>query len=406
MYRNKRLLLWICYLCVFIMCIPNNPKFPTIVKYAIDALLLLSYMFSVGLFFIHKYYRRIALYWLYLWLFWVIVATILNGTDVLGAVKLIAPLFCSSICTMYLCDYDIHNVYRIISWMFTILLVIQLYTMINHVYGTVYTQGKYVYYYFFGIRVAINKIAPFAAFFGLISAGFGNKKSPISLIISTFCGLYFAIGEKVSTCIVCYTVIALTLMVSKFIRSEHFWRNIGILFLLLSSLFVILYAGDELLFRWLLEDILNESITLSGRTSIWNQAFSYMKGIHWLIGNGYGHNYYFYLGKHWVAQVTHNQYLETVFKYGIIGLIIYIMMCMTQLRVNTGKKNDFISRVFFSTFIAMIIIQIPATVFEKVYYYIFYVASLYLPIVSEYAKNDRRRTIRIRLFKPKRVIQK
>ena len=28
--------------------------------------------------------------------------------------------------------------------------------------------------------ISINKIAPFAAFFGLISAGFGNKKSPIT----------------------------------------------------------------------------------------------------------------------------------------------------------------------------------------------------------------------------------
>lgn len=404
MFQREKVWLWLTYLSLFVMCIPNNPRFPVLFQQGVNVLLLFSYLFAGLLFLLNEYYKRKLFYGLYIWFFWVIAASVLNHTNVVGIVKLVALLFCASVCTIYLCEHDIRNMFWILSWMFTILLLLQAVSFVTHCFGSIFAQGKIIYYYFFGIRVAVNKIIPFALFFGMMSRIYGNHKSPDSLIISTACGLFFAIGEKVSTSLVVYAVFFFTLVVFRIMESEHFWRYITALFMIPCVSFGFMYAGGGKLINWFLGTVLNESPTLSGRTLIWTQALSYMKGIHWLIGNGYGHNYYFTLGEEWSAQVTHNQYLETVFKYGIIGMAIYIVLCIIQLRLNTMIKSNTVMQIFFATFLAMITMQIPASTFERPYYYIFYITSLYLPAVSCYARKEVSRSAwKVRVLVPRRA---
>ena len=374
--RTKTLL---AYLSILIVCLPYNTSFPEIVLTAERIASYFAFFYSALLFLKCRYWKQEQLYILYCWFSWALVSAFLTGTSIEYAISWVAPLLCGSICTLYLLKHDRENVIGTISWILTSLLIVQALSLVTHYFGTIYGHHKYVNTYFFGIRVQINKIIPFSTYFGLISYKYDKKRIPWSLIISTVCGLFFVLSEKVSTSIVGYAVILAVFAFSAILRSEHLWRNLGIALLIFAILFVLQYSMEATFSRWLLVEVLNEDITFTGRTSIWSQAFSYMNGLHWIVGNGIGHNYRFYLGVYWSARSAHNQYLDTVFCFGIIGLIIYIFMCVKQLKVNRIKRNDYWTRAFLAVFYAMIIMQIPATLYEQPFYYMFYVTSLYLP---------------------------
>lgn len=387
MKESARNYKWISYFFILVFCIPANIKYPGIVTTGIKLLSYSGYLFALLVAAKCGYYRRKIMMPLYCWGIWIVAATVINGTNVVGSLGWIAPLISSAILSFYLLERDREHFFYNISWIFTLLLGIQAFSLYTHIFGTYYSQVHWVNYYFFGIRVRVNKIIPFAVFFGMIAAKEGGKLAKLSLILSTAFGLYFVIGERVSTSIVGYSIIFIVFFATKIIKREHFMRNLSILVLFISVGFVFLYSGSGELANWFFGDILEEGATLNRRTIIWSQAIDDMKGIHWLIGNGYGNSFTFTLENGWEGGVTHNQYLETVFDFGFIGLSLYAWMCIRQVKRMQTKNMNFYTRVFYAVFIAIFFMQIPATLHEKPFYHIFYVACMFLPQASEVTED-------------------
>ena len=378
---KKEILLY--YIFLFILFFPDNSKYPTIFKHALNILQFTASFYAFLVFIKLKYYKVKALQPLLIWFSWMLVATIINATNVVGVVLYIVPLMASAILAYCVFEKDRENAFRVIAWMLTVLIIIQAFSFATHCFGIVFSQGKWRNYYFFGIRVRFNRIVPVSVFMGLVAWKYGKKKTILPLAISTVLGLYFAVGESVSTSIMCYLIIATVLIITRIIRSEHVWRNLSVFALGLAVVFVFLYAGRNKILQWLFVDVLGEDMTLSDRTVIWNQALSYMKGVHWIIGNGYGHDYFFRVRSTFIVQATHNEYLETIFNFGIIGLLIYIYICVNQFGNVRSVKSSIFNQCFIATFIAIAAMQIPAAVYDKPFYYVFYLASFYLPILSQ-----------------------
>lgn len=377
MNRSKRL--WVFYFCLIMMCLPNNEKYPAILDRAISFSCYIGYLLAIYVFIKLRYYQRKILYPLYAWFAWAILSTILNASYIVGIMVWSLPLICSAVLAVYLLDHDRDFFFERISWIFTALLVVQAFSLYTHCFGTHFQVYRYVPYYFFGIRIAINPIIPFAVFFGLLAYQYGKRRSPLSFVISTACGLYFVITLRVSTSLVGYTIMFIMFLVIKNQNSEHFVRNIAILSVLFTAGFMFLYSGESQLENWFFNDLLEEGVSLNQRTIIWTQAINQMKGIHWIVGYGYGNGLSFRVNSKLNVTSVHNQYLSTVVNYGLIGLSIYILMCIRQVKTIGAKKIAFSERVFYSVFIAMIFMQIPAALYGRPFYYIFYAVSLYLP---------------------------
>lgn len=390
--RTKHL---IFYILLFFICIPGNSNFPAAFSIIRLAFTYIGFGVAMVLFFHFKYYRRKMLLPLIVWFIWIFVATLLNGTDVVGTITdIIIPFLSSAILAVYLFDNDRENVVSVITWMLTLFMVVQLFSLLTHCFGTRFTQGRYSSIFFLGIRVNINKLFPFALFFGLINYRFGKRRSPLCLIITTVCGLWFVIAQKVSTSVIGFAIIVIILIASRLIRSEHAWRNMAILAVCVGALFAFVYTGAGGFSEWVFSDTLGEDITLSGRTRIWAQAIADMKGIHWLIGNGYGHKFLFSLNV-FATNLTHNQYLGVIFNYGLIGLGVNVWCYVRQFKAMKAAGNRIASRIFIAVFIALVFMQIPAAVNDWCFYYVFYIATLYLPeiVAVEAAETSRRRLI-------------
>lgn len=402
--RTKHL---IYYILLFIICIPGNSKFPMAFLAFRLAVVYIGFIVALVFFFRCKYYRRKNLLPLIIWFIWIAAATLLNGTDVIGVIKdIIVPFFAAAFLAVYLFDNDRENVISVITWMLTLFMLIQLFSLVTHCFGTRFAQGRYSNVFFLGIRVNINKLFPFAVFFGLINYRFGKRRSPLCLIICAVCGLWFVVAEKVSTSLLGAFIIVIVLIASRLIRSEHAWRNMAILAVCVGALFAFFYNGSDSFSEWVFNDSLGEDITLSGRTRIWEQAIADMKGIHWVIGNGYGHSFLFHLNV-FATNLTHNQYLEIIFDYGLIGLGIHVWSYILQFKAVRLAGNRTASRIFIAVFIALIFMQIPASVNDMSYYYIFYVATLYMPeivTVEEAESLRRKRRIVVRWLPQKKGI--
>ncbi len=402
--RTKHL---IYYILLFFICIPGNSKFPMAFLVFQMAVTYIGFFVAMIFFFRFKYYRRKNLLPLIIWFIWMVAATLLNGTDFFGVIKdIIIPFFSTAILAVYLFDNDKENAISVITWMLTLFMLIQIFSMVTHCFGTRFTQGRYSNVYFLGIRVNINKLFPFAVFFGLINYRFGKRRSPLCLIISAVSGLWFAMAEKVSTSILGAFIIVIVLIASRLIRSEHAWRNMAILAICVGALFAFFYTGTDAFSEMVFNDSLGEDITLSGRTRIWEQAIADMKGIHWIIGNGYGHSFLFRLNV-FASNLTHNQYLEIIFDYGLIGLGIHIWCYVWQFKAVRLAGNKNASRIFIAVFIALVFMQIPASVNDKSFYYVFYIATLYMPeivTIEEKESLRRRRRIVVRWLPQKKGI--
>ena len=386
---------FIFYLLLFFICIPGNSSFPTAVNIIRLAFTFIGFGVAMVLFFRFKYYRRKMLLPLIVWFIWIIIATLLNGTDFVGTITdILIPFFSSAMLVVYLFDNDRENVISVITWMLTLFMLIQLFSLVTHCFGTRFSQGRFTNVFFMGIRVNINKLFPFALFFGLINYRFGKKRSPLCLIISTVCGLWFVIVEKVSTSIIGFVIIVVILIASRLIKSEHAWRNMAILAICVGALFAFVYSGSNSFSEWIFSDTMGEDITLSGRTRIWEQVIADMKGIHWLIGNGYGHKFMFSLNV-FATNLTHNQYLEIIFNYGLVGLGVHLWCYVWQFKAMKLAGNKSASRIFISVFIALVFMQIPAAINDWCFYYVFYIATLYLPeiVTVEAAERSRRRIV-------------
>lgn len=120
----------------------------------------------------------------------------------------------------------------------------------------------------------------------------------------------------------------------------------GIINLIFFILFVI--QQNFHLFNYIIVNLLNRNLTLTGRTQIWYNAFeAFLQNPILGWGGGMGREFFGYVN-------AHNRYLNTLFTSGIIGMLLFIVMILL---VNKSLQNfdNKIVRIFCIFFLTLFV---------------------------------------------------
>ena len=287
-----------------------------------------------------KLYNRKLLLPLFGFFAWMIASTLLSGNPVRTVFISTYPLMTVIVLVFVLTRIDWYGTVKFISYLFTAELVANL---VSFVSGGYYRDTWNVMY-FIGIRVNINGLFLAGVSIALLNAYLGTKIDKAVFLCALFSGGCFVIGEWVSTSILSISIFGGILLFSWMIRK---WPNKGKLFkriglMLLVFILLFMMNPDVSRFSWLIEDILGESLTLDGRTVLWSDALSQIKGIKWLVGNGYGSGARFSIANGFSATTAHSQYINIIFMFGIIGLMLYTFILIQQVRKYSSVRNQII----------------------------------------------------------------
>ena len=331
-------------------------------------------------------YNRKLFLPLFSYFVWMIVSTALSGNSVKTIFISTYPILTVAVLVYVLTKIDWRGTVRFISYLFTAELVANFLSFLS---GGYYRDTWNVMY-FIGIRVNINGLFLAGVSIALLNAYLGTKIDKAVFLCALFSGGYFVIGEWVSTSILSISIFGgimlFSWMIRKWPNKDKLFKRIGLLLLVLILLFMM--NPDVSRFSWLIEDLLGESLTLDGRTELWSGALSQIKGIKWLFGNGYGSGTTFRTTNGFTATTAHSQYINIVYGFGIIGLMLYTFILIQQVRKYSSVRNQIIRSILFAAFVSMIIMNIVNSTYFEPYGYIWWVMCLTLPESSEFSEEE------------------
>ena len=235
----------------------------------------------------------------------------------------IAIFVTAIIISQFVCSYDCDFFIKALTYYFTTLLALN--TILWRPGGTsVNSNGQACFV--IGTKTSITYYQITACLFAYVyyKVEKDKKKGGIVFGILLLSLLVYNILQPISTSIVCLAIFVLmivldTLMpkLSKIILRLSFW-----VLTIINILLVVFRIQD--LFKYLIVDVLGEDLTLDGRTYIWDEALFYIsKNPLW----GYGQNSGITLLTDYNMS-THNQLLGWAFRYGIVGLVVMLALCI------------------------------------------------------------------------------
>ena len=159
------------------------------------------------------------------------------------------------------------------------------------------------------------------------------RKSKISLL--NYCEILLCMYTffrvwSVTSIIACSLFIFL-LISNKLIKLD----SKKLLLLFISILFIVMFGLEWKPIKYVITEIFNKSITLSGRIDIFDQAFEIIKN-NWLLGYGGFFRHGLFILKDRIYH-SHNMYLQILIDNGAIGLSIFaftILACYRKMQKN------------------------------------------------------------------------
>lgn len=158
-----------------------------------------------------------------------------------------------------------------------------------------------------------------------------------------------------------------------------FWFFAGVL---LNFAIVIFRIQDA--FVWLIEDILNKSINLTGRTLIWDAALLYIaRSPIW----GYGQSSVFSFAFASSEIPAHNQFLDIAVVCGIPGLILFGVVLFAVFRKLGKFRKSFVSRLVACTLLGYIIMSIAESPNPYQPWFILFAVAYRVPEIDRLYQN-------------------
>lgn len=327
---------------------------------------------------------------IWLWLLCILFSTAINFSQLITAIKLILELYSVIIFSYRLLKIDEKLFISSISNYLMLEIVIQFITYISKIFDTYrsdffFNIFNYDHYwiYFFGIRTNFSQIFIFSLIFNLIySLTQKGGVAKYTFYITMVCAIFFIFAVKLST-----SIAGIIIFLSSMILFQSYSKikiHKSIMYgALIFSLIINFTLGSFLhYFRFFYVDFLHESDSFAGRPALWSSALSQIKGIHWLIGNGYKHQYTFSTNPmslfSFTAKTAHSDYVNVLFCFGIIGLVLYLNLLRNEIEIIAKLQDGKIKNILASGIIAILIMGIPNTIYYTKYMYIFYVYVLFL----------------------------
>lgn len=167
--------------------------------------------------------------------------------------------------------------------------------------------------------------------------------------------------------------------------------KIQLLGMSLATLFVVFvtFAVSNEKIAYIIQDVLHEDLTLTGRTLIWAEIFDIISYSPWL-GFGYGNSHsvvsYFVVGN------SQNGVLECVINYGIIGFFFLLLIFI--LSTNRSKKNMTLIYPFYSLISVFVIMSSVEITFGNLFVFVVMLSAICSTEASMYRRLNNKCSIK------------
>lgn len=321
----------------------------TLVSLSICALIVLIYIYKRNL---SKIVFLIVLYYAYQ-----IIITFYYGGDIVGITSTAVQFVCICLFSELYMNKDKNCYINVTSF------VLESYVYINFLTILLFPEGLYRTVstnnpnnWFLGYKnQLINYMLP-AMVFVLVNYFCNSEGSKFTKKLRVFllygCSVVtsFVIWSG-ATLIISFIMIVFVAFHSHFKTSVFNFRNYLIVNIGLTVAIVILRLQN--LFSFIIVDVLNKDITLTGRVYIWDKTLEYISQ-NYIFGYGveeYGYRLIkMHMGGSWwltnyAALHCHCRFLEVMYRGGVILLAIYLLVLITTSKKLMTYKNSLFSKI-------------------------------------------------------------
>lgn len=328
-----------------------------------DLLLMFSFMIILLWTFKKKYLSKINIY-IIIMLVILFFSSLINGTDILFCLKDIIKIFGLSLLTEYGIKYDKNNFIKSASFFLSILVYINLISIIKYPIGLYMNKTGYIENWFLGYKnTHILYILP-GILFNFLN-GY-NKKNQLTIYNYIFFIISFISTLLVNngTGIIGLFIILLFLLFSKYISKVNIINIKNIIIAYIFLFFGIIIFRLQNIFKFLIVDILHKDLTFTGRTYIWDKAIKMISSKPLL---GYG-NVSFEYNK--IIYSTHNMVLGVLHKTGIIGLFLFLCMMFVTIKELYFTRKENVSKLLCVFLIVYLIMMLTESYSFKLFFFI------------------------------------
>ena len=297
-----------------------------------------------------------------------------NLSNMENFIKMIIPTIGLSL----LCDFGIRYDCKIFLKSFETLLII--YLIINFITILLFPRGMYIgigsgydQNWFLGYRnshilymfpcIIVNFINSYIKF---------NKLTKKNLLLIIFL-ITSSILAKSSTTIVGISLMSVYLIFSRAMAKIKLFNMKNYFISYIIIYFSIIIARLQEIFSFIIIDILHKDITFTNRTFIWDYVIEFISKKP-IIGYGYELGLKRYVKTRiYRSYHAHNQFLEIVYKSGILGAISFgIIMFLSFFELYKYRKENISKCLSFSFFVLMIMMLTEAYSFQYfIYLFVF-----------------------------------
>ena len=320
-----------------------------------------------------------------LFILWHLCISLFYGNDMHSSMSLAFKLFTAYMLATHVAQKKEECGLREVTYLFVIHLFLNAVTRLLPLSYVLNERATY----FLGSRVNISDLLVYAISIAAIYYVL-YKKLIVLLWVAILSGTYFCVVEAVSTGIMSLIVFSLVIIYFLIARNSakgNWFPRVLVLIVFVGCLYFAFFPSDiAAKLNWLFEGFLKEDLTLNGRTKLWEIAISQIEGIHWLVGYGYANGAVFELENGFQATTAHSQYINILFRYGIIGFTLYfasIVQIIRQCMKNSGIRYRV---VVIASIVSMVITGIATTTYTVPYMFIW--MAMLLNVEDVFGKED------------------
>lgn len=383
-----KLVPWLSTIFLLVFCFPRNAAALGKLILIQNNLEVLGVIWTVYIIICYRNILVKKLWPMYLLLIWIYPCTIFNNGNFIKIMEVTIRLCCIVVLSELLIKNNCKKYICNIAAYWTVLMCIELFSCLTNCFGSIIIEnnrGQSELLYLFGMKVEINQYVIYAVAFNMIAVLIGGLREKIMLIIIVLAALIFSLKTSASTSLVGMTIMFIFLAAGRFSQNKRIWEKLVILIVVYACLFG--FSGNTSMFAWLVDGILQEGVTLNGRTVLWSETLKLMKGYHLLLGYGMTPAYIIKLNAFFSVDHPHNQYLQCLFNFGILGLILYLYIWLCQIKAIKIINNKRLRNVYIAALVSNMIICIVSRNLLYGTAQIFFVISMHMSEITEMCNN-------------------
>ena len=323
---------------------------------------------------------------------WILVTTLINGTEIKGAVLSLLVVTAMVLIVEYYMNYPF-VVLNALFHNFEVIIYLNLLSLILFPNG-LYIHGVHDEFicYFLGFKNSYMGYCLMAIFLATCNILYNRRyKSSIFLILASYAQIvisWSALSVVAISCVILCLVVFFKLKKIKILKYFSF-TMLFVSYVAVNVLVVFFHITENVPFiASFIENVLGKSSTLTGRMDIWNLGIDLLvqKPI---IGYGLG-QFIEYRGYTWYG---HNQFIELFLEGGIVAVILFIIiMILISRKIKRITKTN-IYYVVMASYIGLFIYFIGEAGKLPIFY-LFYLITYYSGSYERIFKSRKSRIVK------------